>query len=89
MANRRELKKEINYVCGTLFTECVAISLYNNEANPTDIDKVMSDVLNMQDEYISRISHTQKDKAKSFYALLRKNFDTSVDDVITAIGKIN
>ena len=31
MANKRDLKKIINYICGNLFSECVAVSLYDNK----------------------------------------------------------
>ena len=31
MANKRKLKRTINYVCGDLFAECVAASLYSGK----------------------------------------------------------
>ena len=41
MSNKRDLKRTINYICGDLFTEGIAASLYgenrdndNTEANP-------------------------------------------------------
>ena len=35
MANKRNLKKEINFVCSELFAECIAVSTYTKLRNTT------------------------------------------------------
>lgn len=47
MANRRKLKKNINYICSELFAECVALMHYNIDVKQEDIDNLMSRILIM------------------------------------------
>ena len=69
MASRKDLKKGINYIIGELFTECVFISLSLPEADKAKADKVMTDILNMQDDFVSRISHTEPGNVKGLRLL--------------------
>lgn len=88
MANRKDLKKAINYIAGELFTECIICSLNLSEEGKQKADKVMTDILNMQNEFISRISHTEPGNVKGFYKKLREDFSTQVDEIVTAIGQL-
>ena len=88
MANRKDLKKAINYIAGELFTECIICSLNLSEEGKQKADKVMTDILNMQNEFISRISHTEPGNVKGFYKNLREDFSTQVDEIVTAIGQL-
>lgn len=88
MANRKDLKKAINYIAGELFTECIICSLNLSEEGKQKADKVMTDILNMQNEFVSRISHTEPGNVKGFYKKLREDFSTQVDEIITAIGQL-
>ena len=84
MASRKELKKNINYIAGELFTECLVNSLY---VPGTDKQKA-DELLKMQDEFISRISHTEPGNVKGFYKKLRADFNAKVDEIIDAMGKL-
>lgn len=88
MANRKDLKKAINYIAGELFTECIICSLNLSEEGKQKADKVMTDILNMQNEFISRISHTEPGNVKGFYKKLREDFSTQVDGIVTAISQL-
>ena len=88
MANRKDLKKAINYIAGELFTECIICSLNLSEEGKQKADKVMTDILNMQNEFISRISHTEPGNVKGFYKKLREDFSTQVNGIVTAIGQL-
>ena len=80
MASRKALKKGINYIVGELFTECVYISL--------TADKVMTDILDMQDDFVSRISHTEPGNVKGFYKKLREDFNARVSSILEAMGQL-
>ena len=82
MAKRRELKKNVNYIAGELFSEC----LINSKFIP-GTDKKKADEL--QDEFISRISHTEPGNVKGFYKKFRSDFNAKVNEIIDAIAKLN
>jgi len=88
MASRRELKKNVNYIAGELFMECLVNSLYVPGTDKAKADKLMGEVLEMQDEFVSRISHTEPGNVKGFYKKFREDFNKKVDEIIDAIGKL-
>lgn len=53
MASRKVLKKNVNYIAGELFTECLVNSLYVPGTDKKKADELMSEILKMQDEFIS------------------------------------
>ena len=88
MASRKNLKKNINYIAGELFTECMVNSLYVPGTDKMKADALLSEILAMQDEFISRISHTEPGNVKGFYKKFRTDFNAKVDEIIDAMGKL-
>ena len=88
MASRKDLKKAINCIVSELLTECVFISLTLPEADKEKADKVMTDILNMQDDFVSRISHTEPGNVKGFYRKLREDFNKRVGEILEAMNQL-
>ena len=89
MASRRELKKTVNYISGELFSECLINSLFVPGTDKAKADQLMAEILKMQDEFISRISHTEPGNVKGFYKKFRSDFNAKVNEIIDAIAKLN
>lgn len=89
MASRRELKKNVNYIAGELFTECLINSMFIPGTDKAKADQLMSDILKMQDEFVSRICHTEPGNVKGFYKKFRADFNAKIDEIIDAIGKLS
>lgn len=89
MANRRQLKKSINYIAGELFTECLVNSLYVPGTDKAKADEVMGEILTIQDDFICRISHTEPGKVKEYYKKLRSDFNEKVNEIIDKITLLN
>ena len=88
MASRRNLKKEISYVIGDLFTECL---IYKELVPGTDkeaAEKLIVDLLRIDNEFITRISHTEPGKAKEYYRALIKDFQKEISEVIDKLTKL-
>ena len=86
---RRILKKQVNYIAGELFAECVVLSKVVPGVDSQKVDELMARILYMQDEFISRISHTQPGNVKGFYKAFRADFQTQVDAMIDEIGNLH
>lgn len=85
MANKRDLKKKLNSLCGDLFAECVACVHYA-KVNRDDADAVMVNILNMQDDILCRISHVEPGlKAKTFFKKLNSDLKEQTDSIISQI----
>lgn len=89
MASRRELKKTVNYISGELFSECLINNMFVPGTDKAKADQLMAEILKMQDEFISRISHTEPGNVKGFYKKFRSDFNAKVNEIIDAIAKLN
>lgn len=48
----------------------------------------MINILNVQNEFLSRISHTEPGNVKGFYKKFNADFNAKVNEIIDAIGKL-
>jgi len=88
MASRRNLKRDISYVIGDIFTECL---IYKELVPGTDkeaAEKLIVDLLRIDNEYTTRISHTEPGKAKEYYRALIKDFQKEISEVIDKLTKL-
>lgn len=60
MASRKNLKKEIGYVIGELFTECMIYTELVPGADKKASDEILIDLMNIENEFIKRINHTNQ-----------------------------
>ena len=88
MASRKELKKNINYIAGELFTECLVNSLYVPGTDKLKADEQMAEILKMQDEFISRISHTEPGNVNLFYKKLKEDFSNATTEVFAKLQEL-
>lgn len=89
MAKRRTLKRNINFICSELFAECIAVSLYSGKPEKEDVDMVLKTILTLQSDYISRVSHTEPNIAKTYDKNLILHFNKEVDEIIDHIKNLN
>lgn len=89
MASRRELKKNVNYISGELFSECLINSMFVPGTDKAKADALMEKILAMQTDFVSRISHTEPGNVKGFYKKFRSDFNAKVNEIIDAMAKLN
>ncbi len=88
MANKRNLKKMINYICSDLFSECVAASLYGKK-NKDDINAILTSILIVHNNYICRVSHPEPGiPNKNYFKDLKEKFNVQVSEIIDQIAGI-
>lgn len=86
MANKRQLKRNINYVCGELFAECAALSVFNGKAQQEEIESIISSIIITHNDYICRISHPEPGMTqKTYFKTLREDFSKQVTEIIDLI----
>ena len=93
MASRRILKKEIGSVAGELFLETLFCKLYVPEADGAKADALMARILDLQDDFIGRVSNPEgkenKQRTKAYFKSLRDDLQKEVDEIAAEIGKLN
>ena len=90
MANKRNLKREINFVCSELFAECIAVSTYTKRPDSEDnVNALLKSILRMHSDYIMRVSHPEPGmKAKKYYHVLIESFNKDINNVVDEIGNM-
>lgn len=78
----------MNYIAGELFLECLVSGMVFPEIDKEKTDQLMGRILRMQDELISRISHTEPGNVKGFYKKFREDFNKEVEAIIDEIENL-
>ena len=88
MASRRKLKRDVGYVIGDLFTECLITKEFVPGADKAAADDLMVDLLKMDNEFITRISHTQPGEAKQYYRAYYKDFNDALQNIANKLNSL-
>lgn len=87
MSSRRVLKKKVNAIAGELFAECI-VNSHVPGIDQEKVYKIMAAILNMTDDFIKRINHTEPGNTKEFYKKFYVDFDTKVQDIANEITQL-
>lgn len=90
MANRRELKRNINGLLGDVIEECYNSLLNNEGKNEEQVEALVDECVDLADDLIAKVNSAKKLKSKAD----RKKLFTEVketlgDNVIAYIEKLN
>lgn len=89
MANKRILKRTINYICSDLFAEAVAASLYGEKPNKDNIDALLSSILIIHNDFLSRVSHPEPGMDKKvYYKAIIEDFNKQASEIIDQIQNL-
>ncbi|ERJ79917.1 MULTISPECIES: hypothetical protein [Prevotella] len=89
MSNKRDLKRTINYICGDLFTEGIAASLYGENRDNDNTEAILTAILVMHSNYIRRVSHVQPGMpAKVYFKDLKDKFSKEVNEIIDQLNNL-
>ena len=89
MANKRNLKRTINYICSDLFAEAVAASLYGEKPNKDNIDALLSSILIIHNDFLSRVSHPEPGMDKKvYYKAIIEDFNKQASEIIYQIQNL-
>lgn len=86
MANKRDLKKEINAIAATLVGEYLLTSEFIPGIDIEKANTILGKVFVLREEFISRIgANGGKDpkQVKAYYKQLKSDFNVAIDEIIT------
>ena len=89
MANKRNLKRTINYITSELFTETVVASLYNGTPQQADVEGILSSIVIVNKDFIKRVSHPEPGiKPGAYYKRLIADLSKQVGEIIDQISNL-
>ncbi len=91
MANKRNLKKDINYLTSEILSECYAHLYLYPEKNEDKIMDIISKAVNSRNDFIAKINNPKlEDKsAKKYFNGLIEEIITNSNNLIDEIQKLN
>ena len=90
MANRRDIKKDINNVLGDVLEECYSEMLNNPDKNEKEINAIIDQAVDLADDLMFRVNNAQETKTeKSIKAHFHKISEDLEDKAIGFIEKLN
>ena len=85
--NKRSLKKAINAVSDQLFANAVAVSLYGNDRNAENDEVLINSIINLREDFVSRISHPEPGmKKQAYYKDLQEKFIKQAQELADQIS---
>ena len=79
MASRKNLKKNVNYIIETIAGLCIVSSLENQGEKSEKASRLFLQAMNLRNDIISRISHTEPGAVKAFDKKLKQEFTEKVN----------
>lgn len=90
MANRRELKRNINGLLGDVIDECYITLLNNKGKNEKEIEQIIDDVVDLANDLIHRTNASKyiknKSEMKKHFAAIKEELG---EKVMAYVDKIN
>lgn len=87
MASRKNLKKNVNYITETIAGLCIVTSLENQGEKSEAASRLFLQVMNLRNDIISRISHTEPGNTREFYKKLQNDFNSQVQDILQQLSE--
>ncbi|MDX1277830.1 hypothetical protein [Oceanihabitans sediminis] len=88
MANKRILKKDINYVLGDII-EAVYVWEYSNPGKNTEgSEKVIDEAIEVFDELIARVNDKNVDNKKAHFKAINKDLEVKGLELIEKINNL-
>lgn len=93
MANKRVLKKEINYVIDELITDCIVCDAFISGKECKSVDKLIGDLFSIKADFLARVNKADgKDNpklVKNYYKSIVADFDKKIGEVLAELDKLN
>lgn len=88
MANRRDLKKNVNYIADLAAGLCIVESTQVKDEHRETVSQLFLQVIDLKKDIISRISHTEPGNVKGFYKKLKSDFNSKIESIFNQLEEL-
>ncbi|WP_299363101.1 hypothetical protein [Winogradskyella sp.] len=88
MANKRDLKKDINYVFGDIIEAVYYWELENTQKPTKESDAIIDDAIASFDELIARVNDRNVDDKKAHFKAINNDLEAKGRALIERINKL-
>ncbi len=88
MANKRDLKKDINYVFGDIIEAVYYWELENSEKPTKESEAIIDEAIASFDELIARVNDRSVENAKAHFKAINNDLESKGRSLIERINKL-
>lgn len=92
MANKRNLKKNIDYLIYEIVSDCYTFKYLFPDKDQKEVDKILKEAVNFRNELIKRVNHPDgkenKKLVKNHYKKVNQDLMEKVDNYIDRLNKM-
>ena len=88
MANKRDLKKDINYVLGDIIEAAYVWEYTNSSKDTKKSEAVIDDAIVVFDELIGKVNAKNVEDKKAHFKSINKDLETKGRELIERINKL-
>ena len=88
MANKRDLKKDINYVLGDIIESVYVWELENPEKDTKKSDAIIDEAISVFDDLIAKVNDKSVENKKIHFNAINKELETKGKSLIEKVNKL-
>lgn len=88
MANKRELKRDINYVLGDIIEAAFLHQMANPKEDPAKSNEIVDEAIADFDELITKMNQKDIDNKKQHFRSIQKELETKANKLIEKINAL-
>ncbi|MCD7721857.1 MAG: hypothetical protein LUC86_07910 [Prevotellaceae bacterium] len=89
MANKRKLKKAIDWMTGELMLGCTMAGQTIKESSSEDVARLLEKILRLQGDLRCRISHPEPGMTqKAYFKALRESMDKEIKGILEELKEL-
>lgn len=91
MANKKNLKKDINYITGEILTECYTHLYLFPDKNEKKVLSIITKTVDTRNNFIARVNNPkiENSTAKKYYNSLIEEIITNTNNLSEELSKLN
>ncbi|NVO11132.1 MAG: hypothetical protein HXX16_14310 [Bacteroidales bacterium] len=93
MANKREIKKDVDYLVGEVISDCYTYLMIHGEKNRDNVIGIIGSIVEKRNNFISRVNNPDKSfdskQIKSHYKAINADLLAAVDDSFSKLSNLS
>lgn len=93
MANKREIKKDVDFLVGEVISDCYTYLLINGEKNRDSVIEIIGEIVDKRNDLISRVNNQDKSfdtkQVKAYYKAINADLLGTIDQSFSKLSKLS
>jgi Zn-finger protein len=93
MANKREIKKDVDYLVGEVISDCYTYLMIHGEKNRDKVIDIIGSIVEKRNDLIGRVNNHDKSfdskQIKAHYKAINVDLLAAIDDSFSKLSKLS